>query len=69
MPDKISKHTKYAVDLPYPEPMIEEPNIEYANLLLKDYAGTVSEFTAINLYVFVSIIASLITLLIALPLL
>lgn len=52
MPDKISKHTKYAVDLPYPEPMIEEPNIEYANLLLKNYAGAVSEFTAINLYVY-----------------
>jgi bacterioferritin len=48
----ISKHTKYALDLPYPEPMVEIPNIEYANLLLKDYAGAVSEFTAISLYVY-----------------
>lgn len=47
-----SKHTKYFLDLPYPKPMIEIPNIEYANLLLKDYAGAVSEFTAISLYVY-----------------
>ncbi|WP_077864519.1 manganese catalase family protein [Clostridium saccharobutylicum] len=27
-------------------------NIEYANLLLKDYCGTVSDFTAISSYVY-----------------
>lgn len=52
MPEGISKHTKYAVDLPYPQPMIEMPNIHYANILLKDYAGAVSEFTAISLYIY-----------------
>lgn len=48
----ISKHNKYSINLPYPEPMIEMQNIEYANILLKDYAGAVSEFTAISLYVY-----------------
>ena len=45
-------HTKYSVHLPYPEPMIETPNTRYANILLKDYAGAVSEFTAVSLYVY-----------------
>ncbi|QAA32846.1 ferritin-like domain-containing protein [Clostridium manihotivorum] len=52
MPGDISKHTKYIVNLPYPEPRIERPNVQYANILLKDYSGDVSEFTAINLYVY-----------------
>lgn len=50
MPGDISKHTKYIIDLPYPEPEAERQNIEYANILLKDYAGPVSEFTAVSLY-------------------
>lgn len=57
MPGDISKHTKYIVDLPYPEPRIERPNVQYANLLLEDYAGAVSEFTAINLYVYQHIVS------------
>lgn len=52
MHNEISRYTKYAVNLPYPKPMVESQNIDYANLLLKDYAGAVSEFTAINLYVY-----------------
>lgn len=52
MPGDISKYTKYAIDLPYPEPMVERQNIKYANILLKDYAGAVSEFTAVNLYIY-----------------
>lgn len=52
MSDDISRHSKYAVDLPYPKPMIEMQNMQYANILLKDYAGAVSEFTAISLYVY-----------------
>lgn len=47
-----SKHNKYSINLPYPEPMIKMQNKEYANILLKDYAGAVSEFTAISLYVY-----------------
>lgn len=48
----ISKYAIYAVNLPYPEPMVEMQNIQYANILLKDYAGAVSEFTAVSLYVY-----------------
>jgi bacterioferritin len=52
MPGDISKHAKYAVNLPYPEPKAETKNIPYANILLKDYAGEVSEFTAVSLYAY-----------------
>lgn len=52
MPGDISKHTKYIVKLPYPEPRVEKQSVHYANILLKDYAGAVSEFTAINLYLY-----------------
>lgn len=52
MPGDISKHTKYIVNLPYPQPKVERANIGYANVLLKDYAGEVSEFTAVSLYVY-----------------
>jgi bacterioferritin len=52
MPGDISKHTKYKVDLPYPEAKVEQKNIYYANLLLQDYAGAVSEFTAVSLYIY-----------------
>jgi bacterioferritin len=51
MHSNTSKHTN-SIDLPYPKPMIEMQNIDYANLLLKDYAGAISEFTAISLYVY-----------------
>lgn len=50
MPGDISKHTKFSAKLPYPEPQVERQNIQYANILLKDYAGKVSEFTAVSLY-------------------
>lgn len=52
MPGDISKHTKYIANLPYPEPRVESPNVQYANILLRDYSGAVSEFTAVNLYVY-----------------
>lgn len=50
MSGDISKHSKYCVNSPYPEPKVEKKNMQYANILLKDYAGKVSEFTAISLY-------------------
>ncbi len=56
MPGDVSSHTKYSVKLPYPEVKVEEKNQVYANLLLEDYAGMVSELTAINLYVYQHII-------------
>ncbi|NMB44831.1 MAG: hypothetical protein GX998_00295 [Firmicutes bacterium] len=37
---------------PYPPIRVECPNPEYARLLLDDYAGMVSEMTAINQYLF-----------------
>lgn len=46
------KHTKSWCALPdhYPEPNVTQPNFFYATLLLEDYAGNVSELTAINQY-------------------
>lgn len=36
---------------PYPKPKVVQPNFYYATLLLEDYAGSVSELTAINQYI------------------
>lgn len=46
------KHTKSwcALPDPYPEPRVTQQNLFYATLLLEDYAGNVSELTAINQY-------------------
>ena len=41
-----------ALPEPYPEPRVAAPNPYYANLLLEDYAGVVSEMTAINQYLY-----------------
>ncbi len=40
----------------YPSIEIQEPNIEYAKLLLQDYAGDTSEEMAVHLYLFQSFI-------------
>ncbi|MFZ5651131.1 MAG: ferritin-like domain-containing protein [Bacillota bacterium] len=39
-----------ALPFSYPEPRVVRPNRYYAMLLLEDYAGAVSEMTAINQY-------------------
>ena len=39
-----------ALPNPYPEPRVLRPNHNYALILLEDYAGSVSELTAINQY-------------------
>lgn len=39
-----------ALPQPYPEVKVQRPNLYYAELLLEDYAGQVSEMTAINQY-------------------
>lgn len=39
-------------NIPYPKIKIEQKNVEYAKLLFDDYAGLVSETTAIFLYSF-----------------
>lgn len=41
-----------SVELPYPEPKIERINLAYGMLLLDDYSGFVSEFTAVSLYTY-----------------
>ena len=41
-----------ALPEPYPEPKVQGTNIYYASLLLEDYAGTISEMTAINQYIY-----------------
>lgn len=46
----------YQSNRPYPNPQVEKENIEYAKLLLEDYAGTISEDTAIHLYIYQSLI-------------
>lgn len=40
------------VNKPYPKVEVEEENIVYANILLKDYAGMSSELSAIHQYIF-----------------
>ena len=41
---------KVKIDLPYPEVKVEEKNTYYADLLSQDYAGVVSETTAVMQY-------------------
>ena len=40
------------VNKPYPKVEVEGKNVEYAKLLLDDYAGIVSEETAVNQYIY-----------------
>ena len=42
----------FQVDLPYPKIRVEKENMRYANILLHNYSGMVSEFTAINQYIY-----------------
>jgi bacterioferritin len=51
------KHVKYFVKAPYPKIKVEEINVNYGDILLEDFAGSVSELTAINLYVFQHIVS------------
>ena len=43
---------KYADPSPYPEIRVARPNPYYACLLMDDYAGVISEFTAISQYLY-----------------
>ncbi|NLC53912.1 MAG: peptidoglycan-binding protein, partial [Firmicutes bacterium] len=42
----------YTLPVPYPEPRVVAPNAFYAQLLLEDYAGMVSELTAVHQYLY-----------------
>lgn len=46
------RYRKYASPEPYPEIRILKPNKKYAEILMDDYAGVVSEFTAISQYLY-----------------
>lgn len=47
---------EYKSKNPYPEIRVERQNLEYAALLLADFAGNVSEETAIHLYIYQSLV-------------
>ncbi|NLY49389.1 MAG: bacterioferritin [Firmicutes bacterium] len=47
-----SARLRCAYPAPYPEVRVAAPNPAYAQLLLEDYAGMVSELTAINQYLY-----------------
>lgn len=49
---------KCFVDKPYPPIKVTKANKEYAKLLLKNYAGQISEDTAIHLYMYQSLVCS-----------
>lgn len=49
---EVHKRDKYADPSPYPEVKVEKPNLCYADLLTDDYAGMISEFTAISQYLY-----------------
>lgn len=48
----MHKRADYSDPSPYPEIKVQGPNRHYAELLMDDYAGVVSEFTAINQYLY-----------------
>ena len=43
---------EYASKEPYPEVVVREPNEHYARLLMEDYSGKDSEFTAATQYIY-----------------
>ncbi len=47
---------KYCLDKPYPPIEVESENVEYAKILLEDYAGSDGEDTAIHRYFYQSIV-------------
>ena len=46
----------YQSNLPYPTPRVQKENYKYAGLLLEDYAGKISENTAVHLYIYQSLL-------------
>lgn len=49
---EMHKRAGYADPSLYPEIKVLKPNLYYANLLIDDYAGVISEFTAISQYLY-----------------
>lgn len=48
----MHKRENYADPSPYPDVKVLGPNLYYAEILMDDYAGMVSEFTAISQYLY-----------------
>lgn len=48
----LHRRDKYSDPSPYPEVRVEEPNISNLEIIMDDYSGVVSEFTAINQYLY-----------------
>ncbi|WP_088186062.1 manganese catalase family protein [Desulfosporosinus sp. FKA] len=46
------KRGEYSDPSPYPEVKVLRPNLRYAEILMDDYAGIVSEFSAISQYLY-----------------
>lgn len=49
---EMHKREGYADPSPYPEIKVLSPNPYYAEILMDDYAGVISEFTAISQYLY-----------------
>ncbi|ATD54665.1 ferritin-like domain-containing protein [Clostridium chauvoei] len=43
---------QFTADLPYPKIEVDTINLQYANLIQMNYAGMISEFSAINQYIY-----------------
>ncbi len=50
--EKLCDKLKFRAEGPYPKVKVKCENFEYAQILLKDYAGTGSELTAILQYIY-----------------
>lgn len=48
----MHKRENYSDPSPYPEIRVQGPNLYFAEILMDDYAGMVSEFTAISQYLY-----------------
>ncbi len=48
----------FQLNKPYPKPRVTCTNTEYAKILLQDYAGELSEDSAVHLYIFQNLILS-----------
>lgn len=48
----------YQSNLPYPIVQVQRPNINYAKMLMEDYAGSNSEDSAVHLYLYQSLVSN-----------
>lgn len=46
----------FELNKPYPKPQVEKPNVEFAKILLQDYAGEDGEDSAVHLYMYQNLV-------------